>query len=272
MDDAGNEVYYQGSDDFQSKETFRTRFIEMKDGRGSLTEDIPSRRIFYPYSYEVPLLYNDTLNVRMLFEYVTSAALTSINPQIVALPSLESDCVMASDYMKLYKSKKGTDFILVAEDGKEFAVHRTVLHARSDYFRAMLTLDCKEAKEGRCPVLDVNAEVLEVLLLFMYGGLTEVPAQLAQSVLIASDKYQFPVLKDHCEGLLMGQVMLGTAAHFLILADKYSAPKLREACLKMITDGFEVFSEAGGMKKLQADGNPDLLKVVKDMLYPKSPS
>lgn len=176
---------------------------------------------------------------------------------------------MASNFMKLYRTREGADFVVVCTDEKEFAVHRAVLQARSEYFAAMLIPHSKEAASGRCVLPDMNSEMVEVLLLFIYGGLKKVPEELAQPLLIAADKYQFPLLKAYCEALLVSQVMLGTAAHFLVLADTHSAPKLRAACLMMIKEGFVVFREAGGMEKLRAEGNAELLTMVKDMVEPK---
>ena len=182
------------------------------------------------------------------------------------LEPTENDEIVPSGFLQLLKSGDGSDFTLVSTDDKEFAVHRTILRARSEYFAAMLSSDSQEAKNGRCKLPDLDAKTLEVFLLYMYGGLKKVPEDLAQLVFVAADKYQFSLVKSHCEVLLVSQVMLGTAAHFLILADKYSASNLRDACLKLAKDGYQIFEEAGGAEQLRASGNGQLLEAVKEYL------
>ncbi|GAV09683.1 hypothetical protein RvY_19182 [Ramazzottius varieornatus] len=82
----------------------------------------------------------------------------------------------------------------------------------------MLIPNSKEAASGRCVLPDMNSKMVEVLLLFVYGGLKTVPEELAQPLLIAADK------------------------------------------------------EAGGMEKLRAEGNAELLTMVEDMGEPKPSS
>ena len=42
-----------------------------------------------------------------------------------------------------------TDFTLVCNDGKEVAVHKTVMKGVSDFFKAMMRPENLEAHEGR---------------------------------------------------------------------------------------------------------------------------
>ena len=270
LDNTGKEVYHQGSDDFRGEGSFTTQAVEVKAGCGKLSVEIPSSRIWHPEPGEVPLLYADTLNVRLRFEYVLTVSTSQFKPPVVEIPRLDAQenvARIARDYMQLYESKDGADFTLVSDDGTEFAVHRTVLRARSEFFAGMQRFNSIETKSEPCVFPDLDAKTLEVLLLYMYGGLTKVPEDLAQSVFVAADKYQFPLLKSHCEALLVSQVMLGTVAHFLILADKYLAPKLREACLALLKEGYQVFVDAGGMEMLKKSGNEELLNAIKG--FPK---
>ncbi|GAV09686.1 hypothetical protein RvY_19184 [Ramazzottius varieornatus] len=87
-----------------------TQQIAMKDGRGRISVHIPYEGIWNPKSDESPLLYQNALDIRVTFEYVHEASTTYITPTVPEFPSLEQEGKMASDFMKLYRTKEGADF------------------------------------------------------------------------------------------------------------------------------------------------------------------
>ena len=259
----GEEVFHKGSDDFRDESSFRTQAVAMKDSICNLDVDVPYDRFWKPEKDQVPLIYNDAVNIRMQFEYVHFAITRQYNEATRSiLPSFDTEGQSFEDYMRLYRTKEGSDFALVANDGSEFAVHRAVLRARSEYFSAMLNLKAMESKKQQCVLPDIDAKILEVFLLFMYGGQIKFPEELLQPILKVADKYQFSVLKNYCEASLIARLMVGNAAHYLILADKYAASNLREACLALIKDGYCTFLEIGGMQKLKKNGSKELVSAV----------
>ena len=175
---------------------------------------------------------DDTLNIRMRFQYAYSDFDASGTVSVPQLPCLIRAQEKWLDLSDLLESKKGSDFILALEGGKEYSVHRNVLQERFKYFAGMLNSKIVEAQSGRCVLVDLDEGTLEVLLKFLYGGLKAVPDDLAESVFIAADKYAFTALKEHCEILLISNLMCGNVRHCMALAEKYSAEKLRSACTK----------------------------------------
>ncbi|GAV09126.1 hypothetical protein RvY_18720 [Ramazzottius varieornatus] len=263
LDERDRIIYFEGSDDFTDDAAFKTHEILVNYGGPVVYLSLPGEFVWSPKDDQIPLLQHDTLNMRVQFEYVYSA--TSIQCTVAEPQSdtSELDREPAEDFSHLLHLKEGQDFTLVSNDGKQFAVHRKILQARSDYFAAMLSSDVKEVKSGRCVLPDIDGKTLQVLIAYMYSGVPKVPEDLVQSLLGTADKYQFTVLKEYCETRLISRLMLGCAAHFLVLADRHSALKLRDACLEMIKGGYAVFRDTGGVDFMRKNGNPELLTVMR---------
>ena len=63
-----------------------------------------------------------------------------------------------------------TDFTLRAKDGKEFRCHKRELSEGSDFFKAMLSKDCKETTDGLMTVPDFEGQILAFFLQHLYAG------------------------------------------------------------------------------------------------------
>ena len=85
----------------------------------------------------------------------------------------------------LRKSKKLCDVILVVDD-KEFPAHRIVLAACSDYFCAMFTNDMAESQKPEVTLQGFSADVMEVLLDFVYTESVKVSVENVQALLPAA--------------------------------------------------------------------------------------
>lgn len=145
------------------------------------------------------------------------------------------------DLEGLYLSKKFTDVILqVAQGGQQFDSHKFLLAARSPVFAAMFeTKSTKEAQEGRVIIEDVRAEVIELLLCFLYTGKidktkTSGSEELTVELLAAADKYQIDSLKEVCTELLAEKLTFQTMFNFLLVADLYNAPDLKSRVVDFI--------------------------------------
>lgn len=147
---------------------------------------------------------------------------------------------LITDLENLYKSKKFADVILVAQEGQEFSAHRALLSARSPIFAAMFEHEStKEALEGRVVIEDVRAEVLDLLLNFLYTGKVDKTfaignEELAVELLAAADKYQIESLKTICGEQLAAQLTLQSMFHFLLVAELYDAPELKSRAVNFI--------------------------------------
>lgn len=82
---------------------------------------------------------------------------------------------------------KLADVTLVAQ-GREFRAHKAILGARSPVFEAMFDNEMLEKKENRVEITDVQVEVFEELLRFIYTGKANSIERFAQELLVLSDR------------------------------------------------------------------------------------
>ena len=236
----GQEIYFKGST-FEEKNFLAAEVSLSSDSSCSIGIDLPWERFWKSYDdkgvLNPPFLRDDdTLNIRMRFQYAYSDFDASGTVSVPQLPCLIRAQEKWLDLSDLLESKKCSDFLLAVESRREYKVHRNILQERSEYFAGMLNSNVVEAQSGRCLLPDVDEKTLEVLLQFVYGGLKAVPDDLVEPVFIAADRFLFPSLKDHCEILLIVNLTLTNVKHYLALSEKYSAEKLRAACTKVIED------------------------------------
>ena len=88
---------------------------------------------------------------------------------------------------------------------------------------------------------DVEPEVFEQMLRYLYTGVVPKMKELALLLLVAADKYQFESLKQECEQYLISVLSLDDVIHHLELAKVLSASKLLEASLLHIRQNIKNF-------------------------------
>ena len=104
------------------------------------------------------------------------------------------DCRLSDDLGQLYESSQFADVTLACE-GREFHCVKSLLVARSQVFAAMFEHDMEEAKHGRVEVKDVDSEVMDQMLRFIYTGKAPDLERMAAELLAAADKYALDRLK-----------------------------------------------------------------------------
>lgn len=176
----------------------------------------------------------------------------TVGPKTPDLAEKITTAVLA-DYCALLAGQAHTDFTMVAEGGRKFPVHRSILAARSEHFAAVLKHKTKERDTGQCEMTDMPSDTLAAFLDFIYtGSLRQVRADTAEGLLIAADKYGFLDLEDACAECIASKISIGNAARLLILADQHSVTKLKGAIITFIKAGrLPAFVLAGGVREVQ---------------------
>jgi hypothetical protein len=72
-------------------------------------------------------------------------------------------------------------------NGKLYSVHKSALEARSEVFAAMLSFDSMEKEEKKAVLTDIENEVFEELLTFLYTGNAPNLDKFAEKLFIALD-------------------------------------------------------------------------------------
>ncbi|XP_077969970.1 kelch-like protein diablo [Styela clava] len=153
-----------------------------------------------------------------------------------------------------YKSRHANSFLVSVESlrkntvicdfkikvgGCIFPVHRTVLAACSEYFKAMLSHDMKESKEGIVELKDVDENAVEKAIYFMYNGEAEVKIDEVQSILHVSRFMQLEILNEICLDSMKNNISVDTVFCIRSIACLYSFDDLTQRCETFIEVNFE---------------------------------
>ena len=98
----------------------------------------------------------------------------------------------------LLKNELCTDVSLIVGD-RTFPAHKYILSSVSDVFKAMFTHSMKENKSGIVKIDDIDADVIDEILCYIYTGKTKNMAKLARQLYAAANKYQILDLTAKCE-------------------------------------------------------------------------
>ncbi|XP_057319022.1 speckle-type POZ protein B-like [Microplitis mediator] len=140
---------------------------------------------------------------------------------------------ITDDLKELYDSKSNSDVILVVGNEK-FNAHKLILSTRSPVFSAMFTHEMKEKRDSEVTIPDIDPEIFNKLLEFIYTDkITNLDADAAY-LLEAADKYQLLNLKSLCEESLSKSVRIDNAIELMVLADMHNANQFLEFIFKFI--------------------------------------
>lgn len=141
---------------------------------------------------------------------------------------------LVEDLKSLLETEKFCDMTLCA-GGKEFQVHRSILGARSPVFAAMFEHETVEKLQNRVNIEDVDSDVMQQLLRYIYSGCTDdVTPAVSLSLLAAADKYSLPKLKKMCSHYLCSNLTTDMALNVLTVANLHGDEDLKEASIRVV--------------------------------------
>ena len=171
------------------------------------------------------------------------------------------------DLEDLYEDKKKSDVTFNVR-GKKIQAHKNILIARSQVFAAMFDHPSKEKMTGIVDVTDIEPDVFEELLNYIYTGRvpSEQMEQLAIELLAAADKYQLEKLKKTCGKYLSYGMSPENCIKLLLLVDENnSAYYLREKAVEYIRQNRGQVMKTESWKKL-AKKKPTFVVSIMEML------
>ena len=148
----------------------------------------------------------------------------------------------------------------VGED--EFAAHRIVLAANSDYFHAMFAHGMKESNQEVIELKDENISVaaMKIVMDSMYSGEINVNNENVFEVLIAADHLQVTsVVQQCCKYLIQLKFDVQTYCHIIKFADQHGLKDVKEATESKMAS---VYKEICENKEFLCDMNVDVLSAL----------
>lgn len=126
-----------------------------------------------------------------------------------------------------------SDVTLIVND-RSFEVHKCILGARSPVFHAMFNVDMTEKQSNRVTLDDLDEDVMQELLIFIYGGKTPNLSRMATDLLAAADRFALDRLKVICEEALCSSLNVDTVCEVMVLADLHNARQLKKQAIEFI--------------------------------------
>jgi len=136
-------------------------------------------------------------------------------------------------YKNLLTDVKHSDFVIRCKN-RTFQCHKLILSSRSPVLDRMIDDDFQEMKRGDVVIKDLEPEVLEILLEYIYTGSVAHMGNDLYPLLYAADKYQLPGLIDLCVREYEVKVTADTAVDTILVAERHSQTKLKRAVLSQI--------------------------------------
>jgi speckle-type POZ protein len=119
-------------------------------------------------------------------------------------------------------------------NGRKFAAHKTILAMRSEVFAAMFLHPTKEVQTGEVKVDDIDPDVFQEVLRYLYTGLTRSTTMdiMAPELLAAADKYMLDELKTRCETHLIRKMSAKNCLDLLTLTAHHPAEHLKKFAIE----------------------------------------
>lgn len=166
------------------------------------------------------------------------------------------ECTALDNLGTVYMDQKHVD-ITIKVGSNSIGAHKVVLAAQSPVFAAMFEHETKEKAKNTIEINDIQFEVVEEMLNFIYSGKSPKLSIMPFDLLAAAEKYHLDRLKAMSEREIASKLNPSTAVDALILSDLHSAKNLKEAVTKYITSKISELTSSDEWNKLHR--HPHLL-------------
>ncbi|XP_046450201.1 speckle-type POZ protein-like [Daphnia pulex] len=153
--------------------------------------------------------------------------------------------VLLQHLTDIYVNQSNCDIQFCFQDDRKIGGHVSVLAARSPVFAAMFNHDMKEKQTGEVVIEDIEFEIFQELLHYIYSGRmkTVLTEATARSLCVAADKYDVPGLKEECTRALLFDLKRGKAFDLLVWADLHSVEKVKKEILTYVAKHFKTICQ-----------------------------
>lgn len=198
------------------------------------------------------------ISIRCNLEYeVSNTTFSSILDSSPAINDTAQNSSGMQDLGKLFPNHPSSDISFVTNDGQEFKAHKLILSARSPVFAGMFNAQMKENLLDRVEIEDIESEIFDALLRFVYTDQVDLIKINAKELLIAANRYLIPLLKSRCEAFLLESLTIENCTEMLALADLHNAQQLKKKTTDFIRLRKTEVRKTEGWKNLK-QSRPDI--------------
>ena len=182
------------------------------------------------------------------------------------VPSYGKHSDLATDISRVLTSMINGDVTFVVGD-KKFPAHKIIVGARSQVFAAMLQNDMKEAAPNLVEIVDIEPNVFQALLHFIYTDQVDLTIEMSKSFLAAANRYFLDLLNWKCETFLTQNLTLENFSELFILADTHNAALLKDSVVNLIRKSPTEVMKTDEWKKLKKS-HPGLACDILETVFP----
>ena len=141
------------------------------------------------------------------------------------------------------------DVTLQVKD-KEFKAHKIVLAAASPVFEAMFKEGTKEREDNFVKVEDIDSDVFEVFLRYLYSGQVDQLDEMVSGLLAVADKYDVQPLREICMRHMAKNISVDNAVDVLALAHRHSIDSIKSVASNYLKDNFSAVTQTDSWTSL----------------------
>ncbi|QDJ95122.1 BTB kelch-domain protein [Hypsugopox virus] len=163
---------------------------------------------------------------------------------------------------KIYDMKNlGTfcDIILVSDNVK-IKAHKLILSSSSDYFKAMLGGNFKEANMQEITIYGIDYNTLQTLIEYMYTGILNITESNVELLLMKADYLQIKTAVTLCENFLLKKITIYNCIKMYNYAKEYNRYDLSNSILDFIIGNIMDIVNNPMFKQLSYSTVYDILK------------
>lgn len=141
---------------------------------------------------------------------------------------------LVNQYFNLLNDATFSDFTFVVK-GRSFRVHKSILASESEIMRAMFTTHFKESVHGECQVDDIEPDIFQYMLQFVYAGL--IPENLdyvSMDLYKAAHYYRIEKLMDRCKENIRFILAVSNAIEIYELSALYDIEDIKVDAWKIV--------------------------------------
>ncbi|XP_053569729.1 kelch-like protein 40 [Bombina bombina] len=136
---------------------------------------------------------------------------------------------------------------------KQFPCHRLVLAACSPYFRAIFLSDIEESKKNEIDLEDVDPDVMEKILHYIYTSEIEITEANVQDIFSVANMFQIPSIFTVCVSFLQKKLCLSNCLAIFRLGLMLDCPRLAVCARDFLSDRFNLINRDEEFNQLSPD-------------------
>ena len=179
-------------------------------------------------------------------------------------PTVNKFSDLATDIARSFHSRAKDVTFVIGE--KKFQAHKFILSARSPVFDAMFQQETEEATLNRCNIVDIQPDVFEALLCFIYTDQVDLTFEMSKNLLAVSKRFQLDLLEWKCQAFLAQNLSINNCCEVLMLADVHGAADLKKDAVNFIRVSSKEVVKTDGWKEMKISRPGLVLGIVDDLL------